>query len=144
MELRPDGLDDLPAQPRDRPAGEPRATSRAWCSRPRFSPDGGKVAFSVERGGNSDIFVMDLQNRATARLTADPAIDTSPSFSPDGARIVFNSDRSGSPQLYVMGADGSNPRRITFGRAATPRRSGARPASSSPSPSRPAASSTSG
>src|SRR5690606_1903014 len=25
---------------------------------PRFSPDGGRVAFSVERSGNSDIFVM--------------------------------------------------------------------------------------
>jgi TolB protein len=73
------------------------------------------VAFSVERSGNSDIFVMDLKNHATTRLTADPAIDTSPSFSPDGARIVFNSDRSGSPQLYIMGADGSNPRRISFG-----------------------------
>jgi TolB protein len=82
---------------------------------PRFSPSGDRVAFSVERGGNSDIFVMNLKNRTSARLTADPSIDTSASFSPDGARIVFNSDRSGSPQLYVMGADGSNPRRITFG-----------------------------
>jgi len=82
---------------------------------PRFSPDGGKVAFSVERSGNSDIFVMDLKNRSTVRLTTDPSIDTSPSFSPDGAKIVFNSDRSGSPQLYVMNADGSNPRRISYG-----------------------------
>ncbi len=82
---------------------------------PRFSADGGRVAFSVERAGNSDIFVMDLRSRTTARLTADPSIDTSASFSPDGTQIVFNSDRSGTPQLYVMGADGSNPRRITFG-----------------------------
>jgi TolB protein len=76
----------------------------------------------VERGGNSDIFVMNLKSRTSSRLTADPAIDTSASFSPDGSRIVFNSDRSGSPQLYVMGADGSNPRRITFsaGRYTTP------------------------
>ena len=85
-------------------------------------PEQGKVAFSVERGGNSDIFVMDLKNRVTARLTADPSIDTSPSFSPDGSKIVFNSDRSGSPQLYIMGSDGSSPRRITFaqGRYTTP------------------------
>jgi TolB protein len=76
----------------------------------------------VERGGNSDIFVMDLKSRSTARLTSDPSIDTSPSFSPDGTKIVFNSDRSGSPQLYVMGADGSNPKRLSFaaGRYTTP------------------------
>jgi TolB protein len=83
---------------------------------PRFSPDGSRVAFSVadSRSGNSDIYVMDLRNRASVRITSDPAIDTSPSFSPDGGQVVFNSDRSGSPQLYVMGADGSNPHRISF------------------------------
>ncbi|MCH1933050.1 DPP IV N-terminal domain-containing protein, partial [Shewanella sp. A25] len=53
---------------------------------PRFSPDGGKVAVSVERGGNSDIYVMSLSSRTSTRLTSDPAIDTSPSFSPDGSR----------------------------------------------------------
>ena len=73
---------------------------------PRFSPDGGRVAFSLERGGNSDIYVMDLRSRAERRITEDPSIDTSPSFSPNGAQIVFNSDRGGSPQLYVMNADG--------------------------------------
>jgi TolB protein len=82
---------------------------------PRFSPDGGKVAFSVERGGNSDVYVMNLRSRAATRLTTDPSIDTSPSFSPDGSQIVFNSDRGGSPQLYIMGADGGGARRISFG-----------------------------
>ena len=102
------------------------------------------MAFSVERGGNSDIFVMDLKSHATVRLTVDPAIDTSPSFSPDGAQIVFNSDRSGSPQIYIMSADGSNPRRISFaqGRYTTPVWS---PTGEvlSPSPNRRARSSTS-
>ena len=82
---------------------------------PRFSPDGDKVAFSVEQGGNTDIYVMDLHSHATRRLTTDPSIDTSPSFSPDGGQIVFNSDRGGSPQLYVMNADGSDQHRISFG-----------------------------
>ena len=82
---------------------------------PRFSPDGNRVAFSVERGGNSDIWIMNLTSRAQAKLTSDPGIDTSPSFSPDGSRIVFNSDRGGSPQLYIMGSDGSGARRISRG-----------------------------
>ena len=82
---------------------------------PRFSPDGGKVAFSVERAGNSDVYTMDLRSRATTRLTTDPSIDTSPSFSPDGKQLVFNSDRGGSPQIYVMAADGSGAHRISFG-----------------------------
>ncbi|MCQ6507957.1 hypothetical protein NPM20_24410, partial [Vibrio parahaemolyticus] len=69
----------------------------------------------VERGGNTDLFVMNLKNRAVSRLTSDPAIDTSPSFSPDGTQIVFNSDRGGSPQLYVMSAAGDGQRRVSFG-----------------------------
>ena len=82
---------------------------------PRFSPDGSKVAFSVEQAGNTDIYVMDLRSHSTRRLTTDPSIDTSPAFSPDGSQLVFNSDRGGSPQLYAMNADGSNQHRITFG-----------------------------
>ena len=82
---------------------------------PRFSNDGNKVAFSIIRGGNTDIYVMDLRTRQLSRLTSDPGIDTSPSFSPDGSQIVFNSDRSGSPRLYVMRADGSGQRAISRG-----------------------------
>ncbi len=82
---------------------------------PRFSPDGNRVAMSLETAGNSDIYVMDLRTRAMTRLTKDPGIDTAPSFSPDGTQIAFESDRGGSQQIYVMGADGSNQHRISFG-----------------------------
>lgn len=82
---------------------------------PRFSPDGSRVAFSIIRGGNTDVYVMNLRTRQLSRLTSDPGIDTSPSFSPDGSMIVFNSDRSGSARLYVMRADGSGQRAISRG-----------------------------
>ena len=75
---------------------------------PRFSNDGSKMAFSIIRGGNTDVYVMDLSSRQLRRLTSDPGIDTSPSYSPDGSQIVFESDRGGGQQLYVMNADGSN------------------------------------
>jgi TolB protein len=70
---------------------------------------------SLAEGGNSDIYVLDLQTNVQRRLTTEAAIDTSPSFSPDGRRLVFNSDRAGTPQLYVMNADGSGVQRISFG-----------------------------
>ena len=82
---------------------------------PRFSPDDSKVAFAAEKGGAVNIYVMDLVNHATRRLTDSLAIDTSPSFSPDGGQIVFNSDRGGSPQIYVMSASGGAAHRISFG-----------------------------
>jgi TolB protein len=82
---------------------------------PRFSPDDSKVAFSADKDGATNIYVMDLANHAMRRLTDSLSIDTSPSYSPDGGQIVFNSDRGGTPELYVMNADGSNVHRISFG-----------------------------
>ena len=84
-------------------------------SSPRFSPNGQRIVMSLQQGGNSNIYMMDLGSRTTTRLTNTTAIDTSPSYSPDGSQIVFESDRGGRQQIYVMGADGSNPRRISFG-----------------------------
>ncbi|QFU15474.1 Tol-Pal system beta propeller repeat protein TolB [Microvirga thermotolerans] len=84
-------------------------------SSPRFSPDGQRIVMSLQQGGNANIFMMDLNTRATTRLTSTAAIDTSPSFSPDGTQIVFESDRGGQQQIYAMNADGSNQRRISFG-----------------------------
>jgi len=81
----------------------------------RFSPDGSKIALTVERNGDSNLYLVDLHSGATQKLTSDRAINTSPSFSPDGSKIVFNSDRGGSPQIYIINADGSDIHRISFG-----------------------------
>jgi len=96
---------------------EPLGTFRGMTFAPRFSPDGREVLMSIERGGNSDVFKMDLSTRRLTRLTNNPAVDVSPTMSPDGRRIAFASDRGGSgkPQIYVMNADGTGQKRITFG-----------------------------
>jgi TolB protein len=82
---------------------------------PRFSPDGQRVIFSLQRGGNANLFVMDLRSKATMRLTDTAVIDTAPSYSPDGAHICFESDRGGKQQVYVMAANGGAAQRISFG-----------------------------
>jgi TolB protein len=81
----------------------------------RFSPDGSRLAVSVETRAGHDIHLFDLQNRELTRLTRHPADDVEPSFSPDGERIVFSSSRGGGSQLYTMNADGTDTQRITFG-----------------------------
>ncbi len=79
-----------------------------------YSPDGGRIAFTVTQGANTDIWVMAADGSGARQLTRAGSIDVSPTWSPDGRRIAFTSDRAGTPQLYVMGADGSGARRITF------------------------------
>jgi TolB protein len=82
---------------------------------PRFSPDSQRVIFSLQRGGNSNLFTMDLRSKATIRLTDTQVIDTAPSYSPDGTRITFESDRGGQQQIYVMAANGGQAQRVSFG-----------------------------
>lgn len=85
---------------------------------PRFSPDNSKIIMSFEKGGASAIYEMDLKSGKLLQLTEHRSIDTSPCYSPDGNQIVFVSDRDGpKPQLFVMDRDGSNVRRISFGKS---------------------------
>jgi TolB protein len=82
---------------------------------PRFSPDGSTVVFSLERGGNSDIYALNIGSGRLTQLTNAPSIETGASYSPDGSQIVFESDRSGAQQIYVMSAGGGEARRISGG-----------------------------
>lgn len=82
---------------------------------PRFTPDGSRVVITLNRGGSSNLYLVDLRSRAATPLTDTSGIDTAASFSPDGSQIVFESNRGGSQQIYLMGASGGGARRISFG-----------------------------
>lgn len=73
---------------------------------PSVSPDGRRVAFVSDRGGNRDIYVMKLAPESATnkpvRLTRHAAFDQFPEWSPDGRQIAFSSERSGNPEVYRM------------------------------------------
>ena len=81
---------------------------------PAVSPDGNKIACTMTKDGNSEIYVIDTKGRIIKRLTWHQAIDTAPTWSPDGRMIAFSSDRTGAPQIYLMDSDGLNTRRLTY------------------------------
>lgn len=85
--------------------------TQVWT--PRFSRDGRSVVFSGFRGGQRDLYRVDLETRAVERLTNDRALDGAPVFSPDGAWILFHSDRGGIYDLFAVPAEGGAPRRLT-------------------------------
>jgi TolB protein len=79
-----------------------------------FSPDGSKVAVTLSKDGNPEIYILDASTGAVVkRLTDNRYIDASPAWSPDGKEIAFVSNREGSPQIFVMGVDGSGQKRIS-------------------------------
>ena len=79
-----------------------------------FSPDGTRLAFTSNRDGNPEIYVMNLDGSGLRRLTNHPGIDATPTWSPTGTQIAFTSDRGGAPSIYVVGVDGLGLRRLTF------------------------------
>lgn len=60
---------------------------------PRFSPDGTQIAFSSNRNGNYDVFVVSAQGGKPRQLTFHSADDTVVGWSPDGRKILFVSTR---------------------------------------------------
>ena len=79
-----------------------------------------RIAFSSDRDGNAEIYVMDADGGNPQNLTNNPHDDVSPSWSPDGKQIAFMSRRDGhvidgfpTYEIYVMDADGDNPQNLT-------------------------------
>ncbi|MYG19029.1 MAG: hypothetical protein F4208_05555, partial [Gemmatimonadales bacterium] len=80
---------------------------------PAWSPDGDQIAFTTDRDGNSEIYVMNTSGSGVTRLTDHSRHDIRPSWSPDGDKIAFESERDGNREIYVMNADGSEVTRLT-------------------------------
>jgi hypothetical protein len=60
---------------------------------PTVSPSGEQLAFIGLNKGQSDLYMIDLQDGSTVNLSSDLASDADPSFSPDGRFLLFTSDR---------------------------------------------------
>jgi Tol biopolymer transport system component len=83
-----------------------------------LSGDGKMVAYVLEQGGRTDLYVSRAAGGAGIRVTSDDAREAEPQFSPDGERILFTwYPPSGSaPELRIV---------PTFGGHVTPVLAGA-------------------
>lgn len=74
----------------------------------RFSPDGKWIAFSSDRNGNLDVFIIPASGGAAKQLTSHSADDTVLGWSADSRAVLFSSNRGEDfmPQLYLVSVDG--------------------------------------
>ncbi len=80
--------------------------SAAWFD------DGRRLVFIHD----SDLYLLDLAERQTVRLTDDKFDVRLPRPAPDGSQVLFASSRSGYQDLWLVATDGaSDPRQLTEG-----------------------------
>jgi Tol biopolymer transport system component len=65
---------------------------------PFFAPSGKQVIFASNmkdpRGGNFDLYLINVDGTGLQQVTFSPAFDGFPMFSPDGRKLVFASNRN--------------------------------------------------
>jgi hypothetical protein len=97
-----------------------RGISREWnaAGAARFGseerpPQTARIAFTSDRDGDLELYVMNADGTNQTRLTRSAGWDNGCSWSPDGSRLAFLSERDGNFEIYVMNADGTDQTRLT-------------------------------
>ena len=75
--------------------GKPRQLTNGnyYKQSPAWSPDGKQIAYSCDKAGTADIYILDVATKSERRVTtlADSA-EIEPAWSPDGKKLAFQKD----------------------------------------------------
>ena len=95
-------------------------TPSRWLTRgasvdrqPVFSPDGTRLAFNSDRGGNLDLWELELATGSVRRLIVAAGDDWDPAYTRDGKHVLWSSNRSGNYEVWRAESDGGRARRLT-------------------------------
>jgi eukaryotic-like serine/threonine-protein kinase len=73
---------------------------------PRLSPDGQRVAVTIDELGTQE-WLLDTKRDTLTRLTFEGSYNGALAWMPDGKKVAFASDRAGQRNLFWQLADGS-------------------------------------
>ncbi len=81
---------------------------------PRFSPDGGRLAYTSYHRGNPNLYITDLsQDKTTKAISWQQGLNMAPAWSPDGQTMVTTLSKDGNSDLYLMTTAGNILNRLT-------------------------------
>jgi len=85
----------------------PLVDARAAYQHPAFSPDGRRLAVTIDSESGSDIWIIDLQRGTRIRFTTGGS-SAVPVWAPDSTRLAFQSTAPGPWNLFWKPLDGSS------------------------------------
>jgi Tol biopolymer transport system component/imidazolonepropionase-like amidohydrolase len=128
LDVSPDGqtiafdlLGDIYAVPIGGGAARALTTGPGFDAQPRFSPDGRTIAFTSDRGGIDNLWLMDADGKNPRAVTQEKdSYVRTPSWSPDGAYLLGRKEdgkRAGLPpiELWMYHRDGGGGIKLTSG-----------------------------
>ena len=80
---------------------------------PAWSPDGKTIAFSGNRNGQFDIFLLDLETLEVRNLTDEDIFDGAPAFSPDGNTLAYVAVLDVGADIFLLDLASGQRTRVT-------------------------------
>jgi uncharacterized protein YjdB len=77
------------------------------------SPDRARIAFSSDRAGSFDLYLMDPDGRNLQRVTSAAGNEGEPAWTPDGKRLIYTAGSGTNTQIASIAVDGSDNRQLT-------------------------------
>ena len=126
LDVSPDGreivfdlLGDLYVMPIDGGEAKPLTRGHAWDMQPKYSPNGRWIAFTSDRGGGDNVWIVDRDGSNPRQVTKETfRLLTQPEWTPDGEFIVarkhFTSTRSlGAGEMWMYHRSGGDGVQLT-------------------------------
>jgi Tol biopolymer transport system component len=85
----------------------------AVIERPRVSPDGNTIVFSMGNESRANLYTVPATGGSPKQLTFFNAFSVDGAWSADGRSVAFASTEGGKASVWVVNADGSSPRPLS-------------------------------